>query len=168
MQMHIYVKLDAIAATCHCCQMTHIPTQEIMKIWGRIFRIQKKALAYTENALKAEQLPRLSWYDILLELDKAGNNGLRPFEIERNLLLPQYGLSRLLDRIEKNGYLQRIPCEEDGRGHRIVITKKGRDTRLRMWPIYAKAIQDIIGSGLSENDLGTLSKLLIKINVPDH
>ncbi|WP_421783836.1 MarR family winged helix-turn-helix transcriptional regulator [Kiloniella litopenaei] len=147
--------------------MTKTPSQETVKVWGRIFRIQKKALAYTEKALKAAQLPQLSWYDILLELDKAGDQGLRPFELEHDLLLPQYGLSRLLDRIEKKGFLQRVPCPEDGRGHRIVITDKGRDIRLKMWPIYAKAIEDIIGPNLSENDLRTLSELLTKIDIPE-
>lgn len=147
--------------------MTKTPSQETVKVWGRIFRIQKKALAYTEKALKAAQLPQLSWYDILLELDKAGDQGLRPFELEHDLLLPQYGLSRLLDRIEKRGFLQRVSCPEDGRGHRIVITDKGRDVRLKMWPIYAKAIEDIIGPNLSENDLRTLSELLAKIDIPE-
>ncbi|KKJ78283.1 hypothetical protein WH95_02945 [Kiloniella litopenaei] len=147
--------------------MTKTPSQETVKVWGRIFRIQKKALAYTEKALKAAQLPQLSWYDILLELDKAGDQGLRPFELEHDLLLPQYGLSRLLDRMEKKGFLQRVPCPEDGRGHRIVITDKGRDIRLKMWPIYAKAIEDIIGPNLSENDLRTLSELLAKIDIPE-
>lgn len=146
--------------------MTKTLSQETVKVWGRIFRIQKKALAYTEKALKAAQLPQLAWYDILLELDKAGDQGLRPFELEHDLLLPQYGLSRLLDRIEKKGFLQRVPCLEDGRGQRIVITEKGRDIRLKMWPIYAKAIQDIIGPGLSGNDLKALSELLAKIDIP--
>ncbi|WP_299377439.1 MarR family winged helix-turn-helix transcriptional regulator [uncultured Kiloniella sp.] len=147
--------------------MTKTPSQKTIKVWGRIFRIQKKALAYTEKALKSAQLPQLAWYDILLELDKAGDQGLRPFELEHDLLLPQYGLSRLLDRIEKKGFLQRVPCLEDGRGQRIVITDKGRDIRLKMWPIYAKAIEDIIGPNLSENDLRTLSEFLAKIDIPE-
>ncbi len=147
--------------------MTHKPTQETMQVWSRIFRIQKGALAYTEKALKIAKLPQLSWYDVLLELDNVGDEGLRPFELERALLLPQYGLSRLLDRIEKAGYLKRIPCKEDGRGQKLVITKEGRAIRLKMWPIYAKAIEDSLGTNLSAEETKSLAKFLIKIEVPE-
>ena len=43
--------------------------------------------------------PPLAWYDALLEIEKAGPDGLRPFELRKLLLLPQYGTSRLLDRM---------------------------------------------------------------------
>ncbi|MFD2206129.1 MarR family winged helix-turn-helix transcriptional regulator [Kiloniella antarctica] len=147
--------------------MTHKPTRETVQVWSRIFRIQKEALAYTEKALKAAKLPQLSWYDVLLELNHSDDIGLRPFELERALLLPQYGLSRLLDRIEKAKYLKRIPCEEDGRGQRLVITEEGRAILLSMWPIYAKAIQDILGSGLHPSEIEILSELLRKIKLPE-
>ena len=76
--------------------------------------------------------PPLVWYDVLFELSQSPEQGLRPFEIEREKLLPQYGLSRLLDRIEKAGYIARDRCEDDGRGQVVFITSAGKALMKRM------------------------------------
>ncbi len=131
--------------------------------WARLLRAHKRALSVIESDLKAAELPPLPWYDVLLELDRAGEAGLRPFELERQLVLPQYGLSRLLDRIEKAGYIERRPCEQDGRGHELAITKAGRDTRRRMWTVYSNAIDQAVGAHLSDAEATRLAKLLDKL-----
>ena len=64
-------------------------------------KAQQIALASVEQSLRSAELPQLVWYDALLELERAGKQGLRPFELERQMLLAQYNLSRLIDRIEK-------------------------------------------------------------------
>jgi len=143
--------------------MTNEPSENAVKAWARLARAQKTALAHIEARLKAEGLPPLAWYDVLLELERAGETGLRPYALERELLLPQYGLSRLLDRIEKAGYLERRPCPDDGRGQVLVITKSGLQMRRRMWPIYGEAIADAIGSRLTDGQAARLAELLAKV-----
>ena len=105
----------------------------------------------------------LTWYDLLLELERAGEGGLRPFELERELLLPQYGVSRLIERVEKAGYLKRETCEDDGRGQRLVITESGRKLRRKMWPVYGQAIEDAVGARLTPAEARRLSGLLAKL-----
>ena len=102
-----------------------------------------------EGALKAAGLPPLAWYDVLLELERAGDCGLRPFALERELLLPQYGLSRLLARMEEAGLVERRNCPSDGRGQMVVIAEAGRATRGAMWPVYARALHEAVGCRLS-------------------
>ena len=131
--------------------------------WARLLRAHKRALSAIEGDLKQAGLPPLAWYDVLLELDRAGDGGMRPFELERELVLPQYGLSRLLDRIEKAGYIERRPCEQDGRGHELAITKAGRDIRRRMWTIYSKAIDKAVGAHLTDSEATRLASLLGKL-----
>jgi len=140
-----------------------MPSDDVIGAWVRLMRAQHSALSKVEAAIKNAGLPQLSWYDVLLELGRAGDKGLRPFELERELLLPQYGLSRLLDRIEQAGFVERRPCEEDARGHAVCITKSGKAMRRRMWPVYARAIQDAVGAHLSARDAKRLSELLGKL-----
>ena len=116
-----------------------------------------------EQVLREAGLPPSAWYDVLRELEKAGAAGLRPFEIERRRLIAQSNVSRLVDRLAEAGYVERQPCEEDGRGQRIVITPAGRDMRRRMWPTYARAISDAVGRRISERDAATLASLLGKL-----
>src|SRR6266540_2843907 len=101
--------------------MSDKPAEATIRAWARLMKAQNQALASVEGALKAA--------------------GLRPFELERAMLLAQYNLSRLVDRMAAAGYVERRPCADDGRGHLIAITEAGRAMRRRMWPVYARAIE---------------------------
>jgi DNA-binding MarR family transcriptional regulator len=143
--------------------VTERPSKQVVLAWARLLKAERLALARVETALKQAGLPPLAWYDILLELERAGEAGLRPFELERALLLAQYNLSRLLDRIEREGLIERAPCPQDGRGHILRLSARGRSMRNAMWPVYAQAIQSAVGSRLDETEAGTLSALLARI-----
>ena len=140
--------------------MSDKPGEPTIRAWARLMKAQNQALGSVEGALKAAGLPPLAWYDVLLETERAGRDGLRPFELERAMLLAQYNLSRLVDRIEAAGYVERRPCVDDGRGHLIAITDAGRAVRRRMWPVYARAIEAAVGQRLSGRQAAMLSELL--------
>jgi DNA-binding MarR family transcriptional regulator len=139
------------------------PREVVVRAWARLAKAQQIALASIELALKSAKLPPLAWYDALLELERAGARGLRPHELQQAMLLAQYNLSRLLDRIEQSGYVERRPCDDDGRGQVVVITAAGRDARRRMWTVYAPAIQRALGDHLSPKQAATLAGLLGKL-----
>jgi DNA-binding MarR family transcriptional regulator len=120
--------------------MTDTRTKIVIRAWTRLMKAQRLAITSIEQALKHAELAPLSWYDVLLELERAGPNELRTIELERTILLAQYNLSRLVDRIERKGYVERRACEEDGRGQLIAITDEGKAIRRKMWPVYARAI----------------------------
>ncbi|MGF1622788.1 MAG: MarR family winged helix-turn-helix transcriptional regulator [Rhodomicrobiaceae bacterium] len=157
------VNLDANASMCQIWRMTNQPDETILRSWIALMRAHHAALGTVENALKNAGLPQLGWYDVLLEVERAGKGGLRPFELERKLLLPQYGLSRLLERIAAAGYIERRPCGDDRRGQLVVITRAGAKMRSRMWPVYAEAVEAAIGLHLTSDEAATLARLLRKL-----
>jgi DNA-binding MarR family transcriptional regulator len=139
-----------------------LPSDAVIRAWTRLIRAQQAALAAVESDLKTAGFPPLAWYDVLLELSRAGA-GLRPFALEQELLLAQYNLSRLLDRLEQAGYVERQTCPEDGRGQIVAITASGRALVKRMWPTYRAAIARHVGAKLSEDDAARLAALLGKL-----
>ena len=139
--------------------MSGRPSEAVVRAWARLTKAQRQALVSIEQALGAARLPSLAWYDVLLELERAGGS-LRPTELEREMLLAQYNLSRLIDRMEKAGYVERRALREDRRGQTIVITSAGKALRRRMWSVYGPAIQAAIGDRLSPKQIDTLSALL--------
>ena len=143
--------------------MTEIASGAVVGAWVGLARAHQGVLATIEAALKAAGLPPLAWYDVLLVLERTGEAGLRPYELERELLLPQYGLSRLVDRIAVAGLLERRPCEQDRRGHRLVLTRAGRRMRGKMWPVYGAAIETAVGARLGEGDAKALTRLLDRL-----
>jgi DNA-binding MarR family transcriptional regulator len=143
--------------------VTERPAKQVVTAWARLLKAERLALARVEAALKQAGLPPLAWYDVLLELERSSETGLRPFELERALLLAQYNLSRLLDRIEREGLIERAPCPQDGRGHVLRLSPRGRSMRETMWPVYAQAIEAAVGSHLGKGEAETLSVLLERI-----
>ncbi|MBA5778408.1 winged helix-turn-helix transcriptional regulator [Stappia sp. F7233] len=141
--------------------MDVLPSQDIQKAWARLVRAAEFARASVERDLKDAGFPPLAWYDVLLELDREPEGGLRPLEIERRILMAQYNMSRLIDRLVREGLVSREPCAEDGRGSVIRITRKGRDLRGAMWPVYAAAIQRHVGDKLGEAQAEGLADLLV-------
>jgi DNA-binding MarR family transcriptional regulator len=142
------------------------PSEAVISAWARLVRAQQAVLAAVEAELKGAGFPPLGWYDVLLELSRKNdgkNEGMRPFALEQELLLAQYNLSRLLDRLETAGYIERRTCPEDGRGQIVAITAAGRALVKRMWPTYRAAIARHVGAKLSEADAARLAALLGKL-----
>ena len=96
-------------------------------------------------------------------LRKAGQDGLRPFELKDRLLLPQYSTSRLLDRMVKAGLVDRQDCGDDGRGQIVSVSRKGRSVRQAMWPIYEQVLSERIGARLAPGEATHLATLLSKL-----
>jgi DNA-binding MarR family transcriptional regulator len=131
--------------------------------WARLMRVQRHLLAAVESDLKAAGLPPLGWYDALLELRRAGDDGLRPLELEKRLLLAQHNVSRLIDRLEVAGLAARCPCPADGRGQMVIATEAGRDLVAQMWPVYRAAIRRHVGERLTGTEANALGDLLAKL-----
>ena len=142
------------------------PSDSVVRAWIRLERAHRAALATVEGRLKEAGLPPLAWYDVLLELERAGAPGLRPFELQKTMLLAQYNLSRLIDRLEAQGHVARAASEDDGRGQVLAITAKGRAMRRKIWPVYAAAIEAAVGAHLSPTEARALGDLLERLYPP--
>lgn len=128
--------------------------------WVLLIRAQQVLLAQVEAALKEADLPPLSWYDVLLEISRDQDAGLRQYEIGERVLLNKHNLSRLIDRLESEGHVKRQACDMDGRGNVVKITKKGMHLKQTMWPVYAKTIQALIAEPLTATQVRSLAKIM--------
>ena len=139
------------------------PADIKIQAWARLITAQKRAMSIVEHDIKAAGHPPLAWYDVLLALEKAGEEGMRPGELEAILLLSQYGLSRLLARMADSGYVEKLPCKDDGRGQILRVTALGRKTRLDTWPVFGVSIEKAVGSKLTSDEASRLYNLLGKL-----
>lgn len=142
------------------------PSEPAVRAWARLERAHRAAQATVEARLKKANLPPLAWYDVLLELERAGEAGLRPFELQKAMLFAQYNLSRLIDRMAADGCVAKEASADDGRGQRLTITRAGRALRRKIWPVYAAAIKAAVGVHLSDAEARTLGNLLGRLYAP--
>ena len=99
-------------------------------VWRSFLRAHAKVIRALEAELVAAQRLSLASYDVLVQLAEAPDRRLRMTELADAVLLSRSGVTRLVDRLERDGLVQRGPVDTDGRGVVAVLTTRGLD-RLR-------------------------------------
>lgn len=130
-----------------------------IEAWGLFLAVSRAASAAVEQDLRKAGLPSVAAYEALLTLARA-ESGMRANRLGEALMMPQYGLSRLVDRMEKSGLVRRMPCPEDARGQIVAVTVDGLEMLDRMWPVYRDAIAARFADRFSEEEALFLSEIL--------
>ncbi len=90
---------------------------------------------------------------------KGGRKGLSQIDIGRHLIVSASNMTRLLDRLHKEGLIERSAQEGDRRVNLIKITRKGSRILEKAWPGYYKTITEIAAL-LGKEKLERLSEIL--------
>lgn len=122
------------------------------RAWARFVTAQAMLLERVEAAFAEAELPPLAWYDVLWILENAQEGELRGrlrmADLARRAVVSRSNVTRLTDRMEKEGLVARSDCPMDGRGTVCALTVKGRALRAKMWPVYKKQIDTLFGKHL--------------------
>ncbi|GLZ36003.1 MarR family transcriptional regulator [Lentzea sp. NBRC 105346] len=101
-------------------------------------------------------------YDVLYTLSKCPEP-LRQSELNRHVLLSQPALSRLVDRLVDRGFIERHNDPADGRGVRLALTEKGRDTQQKVGRPHARSVARAVTTALNPEELRQLEILCRKL-----
>ena len=69
-------------------------------------------------------------FEVLLRLSRADGSRMRRVDLAQEVLLTPSGITRLLEGLERSGYVERVACKEDLRVSYAQLTPAGR-TKLR-------------------------------------
>ena len=94
--------------------------------WRGMLVTHSVLIAQLDEELEREAGISLSAYEVLMNLDYADGNRLRMGELADRLLLSRSGITRLADRLERQGLIARERCADDGRGYFALLTDAGR------------------------------------------
>jgi DNA-binding MarR family transcriptional regulator len=104
-------------------------------------------------------------YDVLYTLGRCPSGRARLHELNREILLSQPSLSRMVERLEAAGYLTREPDPADRRGTVAVLTDVGRALQRRIGARHAARIRRYLGPALDDAELRTLQELCDKLRL---
>ncbi len=93
--------------------------------WRGMLRAQAELLRGLDAELTSAHGLALRSYEVLLHLKAAPQHRLRMSDLSHSVLLSASGISRLVDRLERDGFVRRERCGEDGRGYWAVLTTRG-------------------------------------------
>jgi DNA-binding MarR family transcriptional regulator len=100
--------------------------EEELAAWRGMLRAHAELTRELDAELAREHNLPLSSYEVLLYLADAPGGRMRMAELADSVLLSRSGLTRLVDRLEREGLLKRERCESDARGYFAELTPKGR------------------------------------------
>ena len=133
------------------------------RAWARFVTAQAMLLEQIEAALAEAELPPLAWYDVLWILESTDNGWLRMHDLARKAVVSRSNVTRLVDRMEKEGLVARADCPADGRGTVCELTAKGRALRAKMWPVYKKQIDTLFGKHLDAREANLMTTAFDRI-----
>src|SRR5215207_5862750 len=119
--------------------------------WRGFLNAHAQITRRISRELAAAGLPDLTWYDLLWSLYRQPGRALRVNELAREVVLSPTAMSRFVDRVEKAGHVRREPDPADRRALQIVITDSGIDLLRRMWPVYARGIEQHFAANLGRS-----------------
>ena len=135
-------------------------TEQQMLAWRRFLLAHALVTRRLENDLVAERRLPLASYDVLVQLVEAPERRLRMSELAERVLLSRSGLTRLVDRLEREGLVRREVCEDDARGLFTVLTEDGFDRLKGASPVHLRGISDYAVGRLDEDEAAALAVLL--------
>ena len=118
--------------------------------------------ALDADLAREHNLP-LSSYEVLLYLNDSPEGRMRMSELADSVLLSRSGLTRLVDRLERQELLTRERCESDARGWFAEITPKGRELFAEARKTHLDGVRELFLSRFSRDELRTLGALWQKL-----
>lgn len=132
-------------------------------LWRLFLTAQVRLVDRVNQRLKQADLPPLEWYDVLFALKESPEQRLRLSELADAVLLSRSNLTRLVDRLETAGLMQRETCPSDRRGTYAVLTSAGLDMQQRMWQVYSQSIAEDFAHHLNEAEVKAMTTALSRI-----
>src|SRR4026208_2108059 len=117
--------------------------------------------------LTADHGLTISDYEVLLRLSRAPDRRVRRGGLASRVRLAASGITRLLDGLERQGYVERGACDSDRRVVYAVLTEDGGEQLRRASETHVAQIEEFFTARYDENELAELNGLLSRVEPGD-
>jgi DNA-binding MarR family transcriptional regulator len=135
-----------------------------LQAWAAFLRTHARVVRALERELQAEQAMALTDYDVLVQLAGSERHRLRMSELADRLLLSRSGVTRLVDRLEADGLVERMTCDDDRRGQWASLTDAGYKRLRRASPTHLRGVAEHFLDRLSNDELAALERLFTRLD----
>jgi DNA-binding MarR family transcriptional regulator len=128
--------------------------------WKGLLRVHAALVKELDAELEARHGLPLTSFEVLVSLCKAPGGKLRMAELAEHALLSRSGMTRLIDRLEREGMVCRSSCDRDGRGCYAVLTPGGAEAVESARATYIAVVRSGFLRHFSHAEMGDLAALL--------
>jgi DNA-binding MarR family transcriptional regulator len=128
--------------------------------WKGLLRVHAALVKVLDAELEARHGLPLTSFEVLVSLRKAPGGKLRMAELAEHALLSRSGMTRLIDRLEREGMVCRSTCDKDGRGCYAVLTADGSTAVDNARATYISVVRSGFLRHFSHDEMRDLAALL--------
>ena len=137
--------------------------EEELAAWRGMLRAHSQLVRTLDADLAREHDLPLSSYEVLLYLNDSDGGRMRMSELADSVLISRSGLTRLVDRLERQGLLKRERCTSDARGLFAEITDEGRRLFAQARQTHLDGVRRLFLGRFSRDELRTFGGLWQKL-----
>jgi DNA-binding MarR family transcriptional regulator len=134
--------------------------------WSGFIRAHSSIVKELDAELQAAHGLPLSSYDVLVQLSVAPNGRMQMSELAEAVHLSRSGLTRMVDRLERQGLLERHKGERDPRQVFACITKAGLERLAETTPTHLAGVRRMFLERLSQPQLKQLAVMWNQLMQP--
>jgi len=131
--------------------------------WLALLQARELIAGQLSDTLERDAGQPLSYFEVLIHLAAAEGGSMRMVDLAETVLLSKSGVTRLVDRLEADGLVERQSCPGDRRAINATITPAGRAALKRALPVHTRALDEIFADHLTVAELKALQALLGKV-----
>lgn len=139
------------------------PSPERLGAWRLYFESALALMSVLDDELERDAGIAMRWYDALVHLEDEPD-GVRMNELAERILYSKSGFTRVVDRLEEEGFVKRVRPENDRRSILVVLTEQGRELLERARRSHRHSIEQHFASHLSDVDVKALLRALDKVS----
>jgi DNA-binding MarR family transcriptional regulator len=131
-------------------------TDSELRAWRGLLRAHASMVKRLDAELESAHGLAVTSYEVLLHLHHADGRKMRMCDVAESVLLSRSGLTRLVDRLERDGLVERVSCPDDARGAYARLTDAGREKLEEASATHLAGVREHFLSHLGEAQLAVL------------
>jgi DNA-binding MarR family transcriptional regulator len=147
--------------------MQELTTEELTPVelgaWRGLLHVHSSIVRELDHELQEAHALPLTHYEVLIYLHAAPGRRLRMSELASSVLLSQSGVTRLVDRLERDGLVVRERCADDRRGLFARLTPAGAARLAQARPTHLAGVRRLFLRQFSDEELSDLAELWERI-----
>jgi DNA-binding MarR family transcriptional regulator len=125
--------------------------------WRGLLRVHASLVKALDAELEQTHRLQLTSYEVLLYLDEEPDGRMRMCDLAESVLLSRSGLTRLIDRLEREGLVARHSCQQDARGAYAGLTEAGREKLAAVRPTHLAGVRAHFLAYFGEDEMDRLA-----------
>jgi len=135
---------------------TDFANDERLTFYGEMLEAQRRLQKAFGASIRDETGMSIVWFEALLRLARSPEHRLPINELGRQMQITSGGATRMVDRLEQEGYIERTACAEDRRILWCQLTERGAAVLDRAVAVHLRDLDELLLAHIAADDRSSM------------